>query len=63
MVITLKAARVNAGLTLDEVAKKLNKTRRTIWCWETGRTKPDFDSIKKICAIYGLTFDCIKEFA
>lgn len=32
--ITLTAARVNAGFSLDEVAKKLQKTKGTIINWE-----------------------------
>ena len=32
--ITLKAARVNAGLTQDETAHALGKTKQTIVNWE-----------------------------
>ena len=36
--ITLTAARVNAGYSLDEVAKEMKKTKGTIINWEKGRT-------------------------
>lgn len=35
--ISLAAARVNAGLTQDEVARKLKVTKQTIVNWEKGR--------------------------
>ena len=34
--ITLKAARVNAGMTQDEAAGFLGKTKQTIVNWENG---------------------------
>ena len=37
--ITLTAARVNAGFSLDEVAEKMQKSKSTIINWEKGRTK------------------------
>ena len=39
--ITLKAARVNAGLTQVEAAKKLGKSPNTIILWENGTIAPD----------------------
>ena len=35
--ITLTAARVNAGFSLDEVAEKMQKSKSTIINWEKGR--------------------------
>ena len=35
--ISLAAARVNAGLTQDEVARKIIVTQQTIVNWEKGR--------------------------
>ena len=39
MKISLKAARVNAGLTQDEVAKITKKSKSTIVSYEKGRTQ------------------------
>ena len=36
--ITLKAARVNAELTLDEAAERSGKSKQSIENWETGKT-------------------------
>lgn len=38
--ITLKAARVNAGLTQEEAAQAINVTGRTLISWENGVTYP-----------------------
>ena len=53
MKITLKAARVNAGLTQLEVAKKLRKNKQTIVNWEMGRSLPDVANFAALCSLYG----------
>ena len=63
MVISLAAARINAGLSQQKVAELLNKTRHTIWNWENGKTKPDINCAKALCDLYGVSMDSIKEFA
>lgn len=59
MKITLKAARVNAKMTQDEVAKKVNKSKNTIQNYENGKSIPDIEMGKKLAAIYGVTVDDI----
>lgn len=59
MPITLKAARVNAGFTQKEAAKRLGITRGTLASYEMYRTKPDIEMAKKIAELYGLTVDCL----
>jgi len=51
--ITLKAARVNAGLTQLEVAKRLRKNKQTIVNWEMGRSLPDVANFAALCSLYG----------
>jgi DNA-binding XRE family transcriptional regulator len=41
MAISIKAARVNAGLTQEEVAKALNKSKNTIVSYEAYTSSPD----------------------
>ena len=55
MRITLKAARVNAGLTQESVAKLLNKSKNTIVSYEKGRSKPDIETGKTLAKLYGVT--------
>ncbi len=59
MPITLKAARVNAGLTQKEAAKRLGVSNKTIWAWETGNTLPSAKKIKAICELYKMPYDSI----
>lgn len=59
MAITLKAARVNAGLTQKEAAKRLKISKGTVASYEMYKTKPDVERAKKIADLYGLTVDDI----
>jgi transcriptional regulator with XRE-family HTH domain len=55
--ITLKAARVNAGLTQSEVAGKLNISVGTLKNWERGKTFPKQPQIEALCELYSVTYD------
>lgn len=44
-------------LSQEEVAEKLDVTRQTISKWETNQSTPDFDKIKPLCELYGITAD------
>ena len=59
MKIHLKAARVNAGLTQDQVAKELGVSKGTIINYELYRTKPDVDTGKALAKLYGMSVDDI----
>lgn len=57
--ITLKAARVNAGLTQEEAAKRLGIATSTLRNWESGITFPTQPKIEKLCEVYGISFDVL----
>ena len=57
--ISLKAARVNAGLSQKEAANKLGISNKTLCSWENGKTYPDQPMIEKVCTLYGVTYDMI----
>ncbi len=57
MAITLKAARVNAGLKQREAAEKLNVSRETICKWENGKTMPNVKQAAAICELYRCAID------
>lgn len=59
MRLTLKAWRINSGLTIEEVAYKLKKTVRTIQNWESGITMPDSANLKRLAEIYHTNIDFI----
>lgn len=56
---TLKAARVNCGLTQKEAAKRLNVSNKTLCYWENGVTMPKANKIDAICTLYGVAYDNI----
>ncbi len=57
--ITLTAARVNAGYTIDEVAKKMQKNKVTIINWEKGRTSMKVPEFEELCNLYKISKDYI----
>lgn len=58
--ITLKAARINAGLTLEEAAKLAKVSDRTISNYEGGRRKARIDILLRLAEAYGVTLDQLK---
>lgn len=52
--ISLRAARVNAGMTQSFVAQKLRKNKQTIVNWEAGKTIPDIGNFEALCNLYGV---------
>ena len=57
--ITLTAARVNAGYTIDEVARKMQKNKVTIINWEKGRTSMKVPEFEELCNLYKISKDYI----
>ncbi len=57
MPITLKAARVNCGLTQREAAEKLEVSYYTLGNWEKAKTFPDAKQIMRIEEVYGVSYD------
>ncbi len=55
MKITLKAARVNVGLTQEDVAKSVKKSKNTIVSYEKGKSVPDIETGKALADLYGVS--------
>ncbi len=55
--LTLKAARVNAGLTQEEAGQLIGKSKDVISNWERGISYPDAIDIKKIEKAYNVTYN------
>lgn len=49
MSITLKAARINAGLTQAEIAEKVGVSKPTYKKWEQGTSEPKVSQFKQLC--------------
>lgn len=57
--ISLAAARVNAGYTQEDVAKKMGVTKQTIVNWEKGKIVPGIPQIDMLSRLYGIPQDNI----
>lgn len=57
--ITLQAARVNAGLTQEEMAEKMGVSRAVIIAWENGKTQMRPAYLYAYCHITGFSEDDI----
>ena len=57
--ISLAAARVNAGLTQEDVAKMLSVSNKTVGNWETGKIIPNSATIYALSEIYKIPKDNI----
>lgn len=60
MQLTLRAARVNAGLTQQQVFEKTGFARSTLNRWEAGIVRPKIDCLMVLCELYGVPIECIK---
>ena len=58
--ITLESARVNAGYSIIDVSKKVNKTVKTIYNWENGRTAISAQMFFELCKIYNVNSDFVR---
>lgn len=55
--ISIRAARVNVGLSQKEAAVRLGVSNKTLGNWEKGITFPPADKIPAICELYGVSYD------
>lgn len=54
---TLKALRINKGLTLEQAAKELGINIVTLSSYENAKTFPDVPTINKMLVLYETNFD------
>lgn len=62
MTMTLKAARINRGLTQAEAAEKLGVSLCKVRNWETGRSIPKLKDVSKIEDVYQVKYADLKFF-
>lgn len=55
----LRQLRLQRGLTQEQVAGQLNVTRQALSSYESGRTRPDIDTLMKLAAIYEIDLEGI----
>ena len=59
MAISIKAARVNAGYTQEEVAKALKKSKNTIVSYEAYTSSPDINVAIAMAKLFKMPVDNI----
>lgn len=57
MMNQIKAYRTKLGQTQAELASACNVKQNTVSAWETGRSEPDFESLKKMADIFNCSLD------
>lgn len=57
--LTLRAIRVNLGLSLDEASTLIGVSKDTLSNYERGETYPDVPIIKRIEDVYNISYDKI----
>lgn len=55
----LKEMRLNAGMSQEELASKLNVSRQSVSKWETGDSLPDILKLKQLSQLYDVSIDYI----
>ena len=53
----LRELRTNSNLTQKELAEKISTTQTTIGKYERGELEPNFEILKKLSSIFGVTTD------
>lgn len=59
MIMTLKDARVNAGLSRQQAASAIGVRKETIANWESGNSLPNVRYLPTIETLYGAKYDDI----
>lgn len=59
MKISLRAARVNREMTLDDACALIGVSRRTLWNWEHGKTVPNMLEMQRISEVYQTPMNAI----
>lgn len=57
---SLKAIRMNLGLTLDEASELIGVSKYTLSNYENYKTVPNISKINKIAGVYGVSVDEIR---
>ena len=61
MELTLRAARVNAGLTQEQVHERLGIAMSTLSRMECGKSSPKYKTLCELCRLYGVTIEQLKK--
>lgn len=57
----IRYLRARAGLTQDELAKRLDVARATVASWEINKRTPDAEALKSLASVFDVTVDYLLE--
>jgi DNA-binding XRE family transcriptional regulator len=57
--ISMSAARVNANMTQDDIAREMHISKQTVINWEKGRITPNIAQFEMYCRLCGISKDNI----
>lgn len=57
--ISLAAARVNAGMTQEDAARKMHVSKQTIVNWEKGKSEPTISQCRTLSELYKMPLEHI----
>lgn len=57
--ISLAAARVNAEMTQEDVAREMHVSKNTVINWEKGKVVPSFATLNALSTLYNFPVDNI----
>jgi transcriptional regulator with XRE-family HTH domain len=49
----LRRARLDRGLTQEEIADRIQRPRRTVTAWELGYTQPSIEAVAEYADLFG----------
>ena len=55
----IKQLRLEAGLSINALAKEIGVSPTCVCYWENGKRKPDYDQIKQICIVLGVSANVV----
>ena len=55
----MAAARVNANMTQDDIAREMHISKQTVINWEKGRITPNLAQFEMYCRLCGISKDNI----
>lgn len=57
MLNRIKAYRIAAKLSQDELAKKLSVSLHSVWRWENGKVEPRASELSQMAGMFGCSVD------
>ncbi len=58
--VSMEAARVNAKMSQRQAAEAIGVNVTTLSNWERGKTAPDVDKFKQLCALYNCPSNIVR---